>query len=176
VVMTRRIPLPQGNGPVEDTGPGGNAPRSLIDETDREILRVLQVDGRTSNTEIARRLGVTETTVRKRLATMLENDLVQILAVPTPKLAGLTVSALMGISVQLSALQRVAQALKERPEVRYCGVSAGRYDLMIEAFFADHEHLVTFSSDVLGTMEGITDVETSVILKIEKFSYEWQIP
>src|SRR3712207_6120375 len=102
--MTRRIPLAQGNGQSEDVGPAVAVPRSLIDETDREILRVLQVDGRTSNTEIARRLGVTETTVRKRLATMLENDLVQILAVPTPKLAGLTVSALMGISVQLSAL------------------------------------------------------------------------
>ena len=151
-------------------------PHWLIDETDREILRVLQIDGRTSNTEIARRLGVTETTVRKRLASMLEDDLVQILAVPTPKLAGLTVSALIGISVQLSALKTVAKALKERPEVRYCGVSAGRYDVMIECFFSSHEHLVTFSTEVLGTMEGITDVETSIILKIEKFSYEWQIP
>ena len=64
MVMTRRIPLPQANGQVEDTGPAGNAPRSLIDETDREILRVLQVDGRTSNTEIARRLGLGEGTVK----------------------------------------------------------------------------------------------------------------
>lgn len=176
MAMARRTPPAQGNGQVEDLSAVGGAPRPLIDETDREILRVLQVDGRTSNTEVARRLGVTETTVRKRLATMLESDLVQILAVPTPRLAGLTVSAIMGISVQLKSLQRVAEALTERPEVRYCGVSAGRYDLMIEAFFADHEHLVSFSTDVLGTMEGITDVETSVILKIEKFSYEWQIP
>jgi Lrp/AsnC family transcriptional regulator for asnA, asnC and gidA len=174
--MSRRIPPPSGNGPAEDPGAGGGASRSVIDETDRDILRELQVDGRTSNTEIARRLGVTETTVRKRLAAMLESDLVQILAVPTPRLAGLTVSAIMGISVQLRSLQNVAAELVERPEVRYCGVSAGRYDLMVEAFFADHEHLVSFSTDVLGTMEGITDVETSVILKIEKFSYEWQIP
>ncbi|MDT7705359.1 MAG: hypothetical protein QOG20_966 [Pseudonocardiales bacterium] len=32
----------------------------------------------------------------------------------------------------------------------------------------------TTSSTVLGQMVGITDVETSLILKIEKFSYEWQ--
>jgi Lrp/AsnC family transcriptional regulator for asnA, asnC and gidA len=154
----------------------GLLPANAIDDTDREILRVLQVDGRTSNTEIARRLGVTETTVRKRLAALLEGDLVQIVAVPTPRLAGLTVSAIMGISVQLKALQKVADALIERPEVRYCGVSAGRYDLIVEAFFTDHEHVVRFSKDVLGPMEGITDVETSLILKIEKFSYEWEIP
>jgi Lrp/AsnC family transcriptional regulator for asnA, asnC and gidA len=148
----------------------------MIDDIDREIIRVLQVDGRTSNTEIARRLGFTETTVRKRLATLLESDLVQIVAVPTPRLAGLTVSAIIGISVHLRALQKVADALTARPEVRYCGLSTGRYDVIIEAFFADHEHVVAFSKDVLGPMEGITAVETSLILKIEKFSYEWEIP
>jgi Lrp/AsnC family transcriptional regulator for asnA, asnC and gidA len=174
--------MPRRSSPAESNGrPVGGAvtgvpPAAAIDDTDREILRVLQVDGRTSNTEIARRLGVTETTVRKRMAAMLEGDLVQIVAVPTPRLAGLTVSAIMGISVQLKALQKVADALVERPEVRYCGVSAGRYDLILEAFFTDHEHVVRFSKDVLGPMEGITDVETSLILKIEKFSYEWEIP
>jgi Lrp/AsnC family transcriptional regulator for asnA, asnC and gidA len=174
--------MPRRSSPAESHGrPTAGAvtgvlPATAIDDTDREILRVLQVDGRTSNTEIARRLGVTETTVRKRLAAMLEADLVQIVAVPTPRLAGLTVSAIMGISVQLKSLQKVADALVERPEVRYCGVSAGRYDLILEAFFTDHEHVVRFSKDVLGPMEGITDVETSLILKIEKFSYEWEIP
>jgi Lrp/AsnC family transcriptional regulator for asnA, asnC and gidA len=175
--MSRRTPPSPVNGQGADAGANaGSMPKSLIDETDREILRVLQVDGRTSNTEIARRLGVTETTVRKRLAAMIEGDLVHILAVPTPRLAGLTVSAIMGISVQLRSLDKVAAALVQRPEVRYCGVSAGRYDLILEAFFTDHEHVVSFSTDVLGPMEGITDVETSLILKIEKFSYEWQIP
>jgi Lrp/AsnC family transcriptional regulator for asnA, asnC and gidA len=172
----RSTPPVDGTARSGDGAVTGALPVSAIDDTDREILRVLQVDGRTSNTEIARRLGVTETTVRKRLAALLETDLVQIVAVPTPRLAGLTVSAIMGISVQLKSLQNVADALIERPEVRYCGVSAGRYDLIVEAFFTDHEHVVRFSKDVLGPMEGITDVETSLILKIEKFSYEWEIP
>jgi len=174
--MPRRSSPAESNGRPADGVVHGALPVTAIDDTDREILRVLQVDGRTSNTEIARRLGVTETTVRKRLAALLEADLVQIVAVPTPRLAGLTVSAIMGISVQLKSLQKVADALVERPEVRYCGVSAGRYDLILEAFFTDHEHVVRFSKDVLGPMEGITDVETSLILKIEKFSYEWEIP
>ena len=40
----------------------------LIDELDAQIIRQLQVDGRLANTEIARRLGVSEGTVRKRIA------------------------------------------------------------------------------------------------------------
>ncbi|MBB3086622.1 Lrp/AsnC family transcriptional regulator [Geodermatophilus sabuli] len=175
--MTRRSTRVEEDGQTGEPGDLRAAPpKTAIDDTDREILRVLQVDGRTSNSEVARRLGVTETTVRKRLAAMLESDLVSVVAVPTPRLAGYTVSAIIGISVQLKSLQSVAQALVQRREVRYCGISAGRYDLMVEAFFTDQEHLVTFATEVLGTLEGITDVETSLILKIEKFSYEWQIP
>ena len=147
---------------------------TMVDQMDRDILGILRTDGRTSNVEIARRIGVTETTVRKRVAALLADGLVEIVAVPTPKLAGATVSAIIGISVQLTHLQKVADELVNRREVRYCGFSTGRYDLMIEAFFADNEHVLTFTTNVLGAMPGVTDVETALILKIEKFSYEWE--
>lgn len=147
---------------------------SNIDQLDHQILRILRTDGRTSNVEIGRQLGVTETTVRKRIATLLADDLVQIVAVPTPKLAGLNVSAIIGISVHLTHRKAVTEALVNRPEVRYCGVSTGRYDIMIEAFFSSNEHVMEFITEVLGEMPGISDVETALILKIEKFSYEWQ--
>ena len=146
----------------------------LIDGTDRAILKILRTDGRASNVVIARELKVTETTVRKRIASLLKNGLIEIVAVPTPLLAGYNVSAIMGISVELPSLKRVSEDLVALPEVRYCGFSAGRYDLIIEAFFSDNEHLLHFTVDVVGSISGIIDVETSLILKIEKFSYEWQ--
>ena len=162
------------NGPDESHGASRGRDGSSLDHTDREILRFLRIDGRTSNVNIARQLGVTETTVRKRIAALLSDGLVEIVAVPTPKLAGLNVSAIIGISVQLMHLKDVIAALTARPEVRYCGVSTGRYDVMIEAFFVSNEHVMEFVTEVLGSMPGLADVETSLILKIEKFSYEWQ--
>lgn len=161
---------------MANTAKDSDLPESLMDALDREILRILQVNGRTSNTEIARRTGVTETTIRKRMTAFLQGDLIEIIAIPTPRLAGYNTSAIIGISVVLSNLKTVATELKLRPEVRYCGISAGRYDLIIEAFFIDQEHVVRFCTDVLGTTPGITDVETSIILKIEKFAYEWDVP
>jgi Lrp/AsnC family transcriptional regulator for asnA, asnC and gidA len=146
-----------------------------LDSMDRDIVQILQVDGRTSNSEIARRLGVTETTVRKRLAALLEGDFIEIVAVPSPRLAGFSQSAIMGITTNLREMRQVAAAITACPEVRYCGVSTGRYNLIIEAFFADHSHLVEFTTDVLGQMPGVNDVETSLILTIEKFSADWQI-
>ena len=46
--------------------------RGPVDEVDREIIRLLQRDGRTSNTDIARALEVTETTIRKRIARLID--------------------------------------------------------------------------------------------------------
>jgi Lrp/AsnC family transcriptional regulator for asnA, asnC and gidA len=147
----------------------------LVDDIDRAIIRLLQKDGRASNTEIGRALGLTETTIRKRVARLVNEDLISIVAVPTPQAVGMTTSAIIGISVQLQHLHDVSDQLVAQPEVRYVGASTGRYDLIIEAFFADHEHLLRFVSTELGAMPGITAAETSLILKVAKFSYEWEI-
>lgn len=147
-----------------------------VDAVDREIIRLLQRDGRSSNTEIARALGLTETTIRKRIARLVGEGLVSIVAVPTPEAIGMTTSAIIGVSVRLGDIPAVSEQLVSCSEVRYVGMSTGRYDLILEAFFDDHEHLLEFISTRLGGMDPVTSVETSLILKVAKFSYEWEIP
>ena len=149
---------------------------SPLDGTDREIVRVLQRNGRTSNTEIGRALGLTETTIRKRIARLIDDGLVNIVAVPTPRAVGTTMSAIIGISVNLGDLDMVSRTLSMSPEVRYLGLSTGRYDIILEAFFNDTEHLLSFVSDRLGSLPEVTSVETSIILRVDKFSYEWELP
>ena len=162
--------LPSGAGQPTRIG----VPRG-VDELDRRIIKMLQVNGRLSNTEVARSLDVTETTVRKRIAHLLDEKLMAIVAVPSPEAAGATLSAIMGVSVDLPAMQAVAETIKTYPEVRYVGMSAGRYELLVEAFFADQEHLLEFVTQRLGALPGVTNLETSIILKVVKFSYEWEI-
>ncbi|HEY2771691.1 MAG TPA: Lrp/AsnC family transcriptional regulator [Solirubrobacteraceae bacterium] len=162
-----------------DTRPASNSGRpapALLDEVDRAIIKQLQHDGRASNTEIGRELGLTEATIRKRVNRLVGEGLISIVAVPTPDAVGMTTSAIIGISVQLQQLHAVSDQLVSLPEVRYVGASTGRYDLIVEAFFSDHEHLLSFVSERLGSMSGVTDIETSLILKVAKFSYEWEIP
>ena len=146
-----------------------------VDALDRSIIKMLQGNGRLGNSEIARALETTETTIRKRIARLIDERLMSIVAVPTPEAAGAQLSAIIGISVSLPALHEVAEALRTYPEVRYVGMSAGRYDVMVEAFFSDQEHMLDFVTTKLGPLAGITDVETSIILKVIKFSYEWEI-
>jgi Lrp/AsnC family transcriptional regulator, regulator for asnA, asnC and gidA len=143
---------------------------------DRAIIRLLQRDGRASNTEIGRKLGLTETTIRKRIARLISERLINVVAVPTPLAVGMTTSVIIGISVRLGDLDKVSDRLVHYPEVRYVGLSTGRYDLIIEAFFDDNEHLLSFVSNELGSDPAVRQVETSLILKVAKFSYEWEIP
>lgn len=147
-----------------------------LDNLDRRLISLLQENGRRSNTEMARALDVTETTIRNRVTRLIDEGLINIVAVPTPRAVGLTLSAIIGISVTLTHLSRASEALVMYPETRYVGLSTGRYDLIVEAFFADQEHLLEFISQKLATLDGITDIETSLIMKVAKFSYEWEVP
>ena len=150
-------------------------PEQLLDEIDRRVIRILQVDGRTPNTDIARQLHVSETTIRKRIAQLVSRGLINIVAVPTPRAVGMNLSAIIGISVMLPRLRAISEELKRHREVRYIGVSTGRYDIIVEAFFFDQQHFLDFLSSKLSRMDGITSLETSMILEIAKFSYEWEI-
>lgn len=147
----------------------------ILDELDRQVIRILQSDGRRPNTEIARELRVSETTVRKRVAQLVSRGLINIVAVPTPRAVGMNLSAIIGISVNLPRIRAVSEDLKRQREVRYIGVSTGRYDIIVEAFFFNQQHFLDFISNRLGGLEGINSLETSIILDVVKFSYEWEI-
>ena len=168
---------PSHTGPDGAQQPGypGPARGGILDELDQRVVKILQADGRKPNTEIARELRVSETTVRKRISQLVSRGLINIVAVPTPRAVGMNLSAIIGFSVELPKLHDISQELKQQREVRYIGVSTGRYDIIVEAFFFDQRHFLDFISTRLGQMKGITSLETSVILDIVKFSYEWEI-
>jgi Lrp/AsnC family transcriptional regulator, regulator for asnA, asnC and gidA len=166
---------PDGSAAIVTVNQDATARPRRVDDLDRKIIKMLQADGRLSNTEIARALDITETTVRKRVARLLDERLISVVAVPTPEAVGMTLSAIMGVSVELTAMREVADTIRTYPEVRYVGLSSGRYDLIVEGFFTDQEHLLEFVTGKLGLLSGITNLETSIILKVVKFSYEWEI-
>lgn len=157
-------------------GRTGRSRKGLLDDVDRRIVAILQENGRTSNREIGRKLRISEATVRNRISRLLADNLINIVAVPTPTAVGMTLSAIIGVSVSLPRVDEVVAQLVTKPEVRYAGLSTGRYEVILEAFFSDHEHLLEFVTKDLGSMEGVTQVETSIILRVAKFSYEWEVP
>lgn len=146
------------------------------DGIDRRIVAVLQRDGRASNTAVAQELGLGEATVRRRIARLLETGAVRVVAVPSPEAAGLTLSAIITLSCELMHVEEVAETIASFPEARYLGLTTGSADLVIEAFFSSHQHLLEFLTKRIAAIPGITRTETNIILKVAKFSYEWELP
>ena len=147
----------------------------MLDDMDKRIVRVLQKNARTPNTEIARALGVTETTIRNRVARLLDEKQIGVVAVVNPEATEATISAFLEISLHPKNLDAVVEKLRARGEVRYLGLTLGRAQIIIEAFFRDHEHLLEFQTGVVATLPGVTAVETAIVVRVAKFSYEWEI-
>ena len=103
-----------------------------MDELDRSIVALLQEDGRMRFTEIAKTLGVTEGTVRNRVAKLLEEKAIQIIGVLDPHRMGYNAPAIIGVSIQPPLLEEAAAEIASMPEVSYLIMVAGEYDLIVE--------------------------------------------
>lgn len=139
-----------------------------IDQTDRKIIVLLQEDARQSNAAIARAIGVSEATVRRRIKLMVEEGYLSIQAVPNPAKFGLNTSAVIGIDVQPDQLDGVADALNARDEVGFLGVSTGRYDLLVWTLVRSLEELRVFLEGFLAKVPGVRKSETLVLLDVKK--------
>lgn len=147
-----------------------------LDALDREIVTILQEDGRMSNTEIARRLGVAEGTIRRRIERLVSEGFIKIAAVADPFKVGMGTVALIHLDVELTRLEEAAARLVELPCVRVVAYATGVHDIIVEAIFASNQDLLTFLKDGLPRIPGIRNAETSVLLKLLKRSYEWELP
>ena len=145
-----------------------------MDDLDLLILNALQEDGRTPFTQIAKKVGVAESTIRSRYASLVERGIVQTIAVIDPFAVGYNSPALIGISVEPGTIYSVAQALEKLPEVSYLVLILGVYDLVVEVFCRDREHLTKFITNQIQTIQGIRTTETLVIGKIFKLSFFWR--
>jgi len=148
--------------------------RMYMDKLDLIILDTLQSDGRTPFTQIAKKAGVSESTIRKRYATLVEQGIVQTIAVIDPFAVGYNSPAMIGISVKPGTIYSVAKELEKLPEVSYLVLILGVYDLMVEVFCRDREHLTEYITNQIQTIQGVRATETLVIGKIFKLSFFWR--
>ena len=147
-----------------------------IDETDRRIVELLQNDGSLSNVALGHLLNISEATVRRRRSRLEEEDVIRIVAVADPFKLGFAIMAIIGVQTQRTKLADVEQALKQMPQVRFLGVTLGAYDLMLEAWFRTNNELLTFVTETLAHIDGITRTESFQIMRLSKYTYDWGTP
>ncbi len=146
---------------------------SLLDNLDQGVIRCLQRDGRASYSAMAKQLGVTEGTVRNRLARLLDARVIRVVAVAALFKVGLQAAAITGINVQRDKMKQALARLMEMEEVRYIAVTTGTFDIIIEVVLPNTDSLHDFLVERLASVPGLVRTDTSMILKIHKQSYTW---
>jgi len=146
------------------------------DAIDWQIVDALKDFGRRTNTELASELGINETTVRKRIARLLREGLMNVVAVPNPLKMGYTVVALIGVTAAANQIEQVERAVLKIPSVRYAAMTTGSFDFMLEAWFVSSDDLRLFLVEELGKIPGVVRSETFHVLKLIKHLSDWGLP
>jgi Lrp/AsnC family transcriptional regulator for asnA, asnC and gidA len=121
---------------------------------------------------LAKVVGLSEAAVRQRVQRLLDNGVMQIVAVTDPLTLGFSRQVMIGLKVE-GDLRAVADALAKIPEVDYVVICAGAYDLLAELVCTDDTHLLALLNDQIRTITGVVSTETFVYLKLAKQTYAW---
>jgi Lrp/AsnC family transcriptional regulator for asnA, asnC and gidA len=142
-----------------------------IDALDRRLIEALQENGRESFRSIAARLGVSEATIRARYARLVEDDILQVVAVTNPLGLGFDGMAMVGIKASGSP-EPVADAIAAWEEADYVLVTAGQFDLLVEVVCADRRELLDLTNR-MRALPGVVSTETFLYLDMVKQLYDW---
>lgn len=147
-----------------------------MDHTDHRIIELLRQDGRRSNVEIGRVLGVSEGTVRKRIDRLMSEGTVQVIGLADPAAVGYEIRIVLLLTVTLPQVKEVARQISALPEVLSVYLLTGGYDILVEAVFQSNSHLSRFVSEQLTAIPGIITSKTCHVPQIVKERFSWIIP
>lgn len=136
------------------------------DELNRAIITLLQEDGRMAFSEIAQELGVSEGTIRNRVNSMKNANMLRIVAIADPVAGEYKTDAMLGLKVAAGhSPQHVAERLSALPDVVYVLWVTGRFDLLIEVVTNDRAHFLDFLDTEIHSQPDIASSETMAGLK-----------
>ena len=147
-------------------------PAHVLDEVSKRIIEQLQADGRRPYAAVGKAVGLSEAAVRQRVQRLLDQGVMQIVAVTDPLQVGFHRQAMIGVRAE-GDLQEVADRLAEMTEVDYVVITAGSFDLLAEAVCEDDDALLELISTKIRAIAGVRSTETFVYLKLRKQLYNW---
>ncbi len=134
------------------------------DQTDRDLIALLQANSRDSTANLARKLGVARTTVVARLARLERNGVIVGYTVrlgrddQRPQ-----VRAHVGITLQPKSARDVVRRLQKLPELLQLSSVSGEFDY-IAMLRADTTARLDALLDEIGEIEGVLKTTTSVVV------------
>ncbi|WP_428244257.1 leucine-responsive transcriptional regulator Lrp [Gynuella sp.] len=147
-----------------------------LNTIDRNILRVLQRNGRTSYAELSRKVGLSPTPCMERVK-KLEKDgvILGYSALVNPEFLDSALVVLVQIRLNRSAqdiFDQFREAIARLPEVQECYLVSGNFDYLIKARVADMSAYRKFYGETLLTLPGVQESTSYVVMEQVKETLE----
>ena len=142
-----------------------------MDKLDLQIIAELKKDGRVANAQIAKRVKVSEGTVRRRVKRLTSEGAIEIVAVPDPTKMGYTSEVLIGMQVEPNKLDEVVARMASLKYTRVVTMTTGTYDVFAWVILPNSLPLGDFIRDHVGKTPGVQRTETFVSLGVKKRDY-----
>jgi len=147
--------------------------RKSIDSIDCRIIELLQKDGRVSNIEIAKSIGISEATVSTRLQRLIQEKYIQIVAVSNPRKLGFKVVGTIHIHIELNKLDRIIRKLKQIKALWNIVQTTGGSGIDTEFVLKSMDELNGLIFNRINQIDGVIRTDTTLFLKYVKRKYDW---
>lgn len=140
-----------------------------LDGLDKKILNVLQLEGRLSNSELAKRINLSPPAVHARVKRLEQDGFIhQYAALVDRHRLGFDNLCFVEFSLQLHSseqIQAILATVKSWPEVLECHNVTGEYDYLLKVAVRNTRALESFVSQKMIPLQGVARVHTSLVLK-----------
>lgn len=133
--------------------------------SDDELIKILMENARMPYVEIAKMFGVSETTIRKRIAKLEEDKVILKYTIEVdPRKLGYRIVAIVGVDTEPEAYISVISELKAMQEIKKLYTSSGDHMIMFEAWLPDSDSFSDFIRKV-ESIKGVKKVCPAIILE-----------
>jgi Lrp/AsnC family transcriptional regulator for asnA, asnC and gidA len=141
----------------------------ITDELDRNLVQVLNHEGRVSFRELAHQFDVSSQTISDRIAKMTEKGIIKGFTVVVDQAKiGYPVTFVVELDVDLTRMEYVQKKLSGYPELYQINVVTGDHDILAVGLARDIAHLYDIIEEKISKIEGIKATKTAISLKTVK--------
>jgi len=155
-----------------------STPKSHLDEVDVQILSLLQKDGRITNADLAKSVGLSPPSVLQRVRTLERAGLIRgYHAILDAERLGMRITAWVHITLSLhqeQPIERFRRGVQDIPEILECYQVSGDFDFLLKVIVRDMRHYEQFVREKLSKIKGIQQIKTSMVFGTAK--HTTQIP
>jgi DNA-binding Lrp family transcriptional regulator len=150
-----------------------------LDRCDRAIIRILQSNGRITNSQLAESVNLSESACLRRVRTLEDGGFIEgYAALINQQKAGCPVNVFVNITLERqeqAQLRAFEEAVRQVPEVMECYLMSGEYDYLLRVVLADTADFERLHSQHLTRLPNVARVHSSFALRTVQKSRELPI-